>query len=177
MSIISSILGNVADMEGRLPEDEDPVLLTSEERASAHGALTTRGGRVIRVSLPRGTELNDGDVLAVADGVAVVVRAAPETLFAVRPQTALMWGVAGFHLGNLHRPVRFRDDAMLTPAERKVAEVLSDAGIAFETVETAFVGTRYGSYAGHAHGHDHGHGHDPDHAHDHAHGHRLDENA
>lgn len=171
MTIITSILGTVAELADGITGGEDPVLLTSEERASAHGSLTTRGGRTVRVSLPRGSELNDGDVLAIEDGTAVVVRAADEALFVVKPETARMWGVAGFHLGNLHRPVRFRDDAMLTPAELKVADVLRDAGIPFEAVEAPFVGMRYGSYSGHDHDHDHSHSHSHDHDHAHPHDH------
>ena len=53
MSVITSILGNVADMAGALV-DEDPVFLTSEERASAHMAVETAAGRKVRISLPRG---------------------------------------------------------------------------------------------------------------------------
>ena len=169
MAIITSILGPVAELADQAPRGEDPVFLTSEERASAHGSLTTKGGRTVRVSLPRGSELNDGDVLAIEEGTAIVVRAADESLFVVRPHTDRMWGVAGFHLGNLHRPVRFRDDAMLTPAELKVADVLRDAGIPFEAVEAPFVGMRYGSYSGHDHDHDHGHAHPHDHHHHHHH--------
>src|SRR6056297_2238 len=109
MTIISSIPGTVGDLAGRITKGEDPEFVTSEERASAHGVLTSRGGRRIRISLPRGTELNDGDVLSIEDGTAVVVRAAEDALFRITPESGLMWGVAAFHLGNLHRPVRFLD--------------------------------------------------------------------
>jgi len=179
MPVISTILGTAAGLADRITAGEDPVLLSSEERASAHGPLTTRGGRRLNISLPRGTELNDGDVLAIENGTAIVVRPAAEALFVVRPRTALEWGIAGFHLGNLHRPVRFRDDAILTPAEPKAAEVLRDAGIAFEERETPFVGRRYGSYSGHGHSHSHSHGPGESggdsHGHDHGHLHRHDE--
>ena len=140
MTIISSIPGTVDDLAGQITNGEDPVLVTSEERASAHGVLTSRGGRSVRISLPRGTELNDGDVLSIEDGTAVVVRAADEALFRITPENGLMWGVAAFHLGNLHRPVRFLDTAMLTPADVRVAEVLKDAGVGFEAIEAPLRG-------------------------------------
>jgi urease accessory protein len=41
----------------------DPLMLTSDERASGHFTAETASGRVVRVSLPRGIELQDGDVL------------------------------------------------------------------------------------------------------------------
>ena len=33
--------------------------------------------------------------------------AANEDIFLLEPDTSLKWGVAGYTLGNLHRPVRF----------------------------------------------------------------------
>jgi urease accessory protein len=172
MPVITEILFRGEDCPEGLAED--PVHLTSEERSSPHMVLETVGGRVLRISLPRGTELHDGDVLAQEGDTLVVVRATEEDLFEVAPDTPLMWGVAGFHLGNLHRPVRFRDGAMLTPADPKVADVLRESGVLFTQTKAPFVGTRYGSYAGHDHDHDHHHGHGHDHgappgehAHDH----------
>ena len=166
MSVITQVLFSAeACPEG---VEEDPVFLTSEQRSSPHMLFETAAGRVLRISLPRGSELKDGDVLAEETGTIVVVRAANEALFKLAPDGALMWGVAGFHLGNLHRPVRFQDGAMLTPADPKVADVLRDAGVGFTRVEAPFVGTRYGSYSGHDHDHDHDHtASDHGHHHDH----------
>ncbi len=174
MPVITAVLGTVSEMAATAG-GEDALFLTSEERASAHMAAVTEGGRAVKISLPRGTELNDGDVLAVEGDTMIVARAAKERLFVVAPGSALEWGIAAFHLGNLHRPVRFRDDAMLTPADAKVADVLRGSGITFETTEAPFIGVRYGSYAGHDHDHSHDHahahgqGHDHSHEHDHSH--------
>lgn len=162
MSIITSVIGTVSDLKGTFLH-EDCLPLTSEGRSSAHMSALTEGGRRIRISLPRGTELNDGDVLARDGDTVIVVRAANEDLFSVAPQTARLWGVAAFHLGNLHRPVRFSDDAMLTPADLMVADVLRESGIDFERIDAPFIGTRYGSYSGHDHHTDHDHNHAHDH--------------
>lgn len=150
MSVITDILGTIADLEGRY-RDEDPLYLTSEERASPHMVGHTEGGRKLRISLPRGEELNDGDVLALDGDAAVVVRAAPEELYVVRPKDVVSWGVVGFQLGNLHRPVRFTEDAMLTPADPMVADMLDRTGVAYEKRTMPFVGKRYGSHVGHHH--------------------------
>jgi urease accessory protein len=171
MDIVTQILGTVDEMAGRF-EIEDPVLLTSDERASAHRLLRSRDGRSVRVSLPRQAELYDGDVLAIESNVAVVVRSAPEELLVISPKDQLSWGVTGFQLGNLHRPVRFTEKAMLTPADPTVADVLTRLGIAFEWRTLPFVGNRYGAHGDHGHGDDdHGHGSHShgDHAHHHGH--------
>ena len=93
MPVITSVLGTATEMAG-MARGEDAIRLTSEERASAHMAAFSEGGRRVKISLPRGTELNDGDVLAIEGDTMIVVRAAPELLFAVAPQTARMWGTS-----------------------------------------------------------------------------------
>ncbi len=159
MAIVTAVLGTVDGMRGRIAS-EDPILLNSEERASAHLAARSEGGRAVRISLPRGTEINDGDVLALDGTTAVVARAAPEALYVVRPEDAFTWGVAGYQLGNLHRPVRFTEAGMLTPADPMVADLLTRLGIAFEERTMPFVGRRFGAHGAHHHDHDHDHHHD-----------------
>ncbi len=155
MTVVTAVLGTVESLCGRF-ESEDPVLLSSEERASAHLVGRSEAGREVRISLPRGTEINDGDVLALDGTTAVVARAAPEALYVVNPDDAFTWGVAGYQLGNLHRPVRFGDDGMLTPADPMVADLLARLGIAFKERTMPFVGRRYGAHgAHHHHHHDH----------------------
>ena len=131
MAVVTAVLGTVETLRDRITA-EDPILLTSEERASAHMAGRSRSGRRVRISLPRGSELNDGDVLALDGGTALVVYAAPEALYLVSPGDARDWGVAGYQLGNLHRPVRFTDEGMLTPVDPMVAALLGRLGIAFD---------------------------------------------
>ena len=150
MAVVTEVLGTVEALQGRI-EAEDPVLLTSEERASAHLVGRSREGRSLRISLPRGVELNDGDVLAIEGATAVVVRAAPEALYVVNPEDARAWGVAGYQLGNLHRPVRFAEEGMLTPADPAVADLFARLGIAYEARTMPFVGRRYGAHGSHHH--------------------------
>lgn len=170
MSVIERIIGHIDTISPR-PAKVERVPLTSEERASAHMVAYSETGRSLRISLPRGTELGDGDVLAIEGDTALVVAAAEEDLYFVRPKDAYQAGVAGYQLGNLHRPVRFTPDALLTPADPMVADLLGRLGIGFDRRRAPFVGARYGAYAAHHHdhGHDHGHGHGHGHDHDHHH--------
>lgn len=152
MSVITSSLGSVGAIEQSFKR-EDPLPLTAEERSSPHLLARTQAGRELRISFPRESELNDGDVLAIEGDVAVVVRAAPEALYVIRPKTAFDWGVAGFQLGNLHRPVRFTEEAMLTPRDPMVADIFQRLEIAYEEQVIPFIGKRYGSFVGHHHDH------------------------
>ncbi|UBF29995.1 urease accessory protein UreE (plasmid) [Kovacikia minuta CCNUW1] len=150
MDVITEVLGTLTDIQ---PKHIDPLLLTSEERLSPHGVVYTANQRKLRISLPRSTELQDGDVLAIDGEVAIVVAAAPEDLFVISPANSLDWGMTGFNLGNLHRSVRFTDSAILTPADPLVADLLTRLGIPFERQTIPFVGQRSSlQVSGHSHG-------------------------
>lgn len=153
MDVIAEIVGQFSTLQHKIKQT-DPLILTSEQRLSPHMLGRTVGNRTIRISLPRSQELFDGDVLAFDGEVAIVVAAAPEDLFIISPDSKLSWGVVGFHLGNLHRPVRFTETSILTPADAVVADMLERIGIAFEQRITPFIGHRHGVQASpHVHTH------------------------
>lgn len=159
MNVITEIVGTLSTLQQPI-KHTDPLILTSEERLSPHMLGRTVGDRALRISLPRSAELFDGDVLAINGDVAIVVAAAPEDLLIISPDNQLTWGVVGFQLGNLHRPVRFTETSILTPADPLVAEMLERIGIAFAQQMTPFIGQRYGSQnSPHSHEHAHTHAH------------------
>jgi urease accessory protein len=152
--IVEAVLGNLTELDGPV-EAVDELELTTEERDRAHLRARSRGNRELIISLPRGVELHDGDVVYAEDGVAVVVVAAPEDVLEVSPQTPREWALAAYQLGNLHRPARFLPDAILTPYDRSSAEMLRALGVATRRVQRGFVGERCGALTNHRHGHLH----------------------
>ena len=151
MSVITSVIGNTCDSNGAEFVRQERFVLTAEERSSAHGVIFSENKVSLNISLPRGTELEDGDILSIKHGVAMVISAANEDIFLLEPDTSLKWGVAGYTLGNLHRPVRFWGNKILTPKNEKVADVLMAADLAFVEKCAPFVGKRYGAYTAHSH--------------------------
>lgn len=150
MTLISSIMGHLSELKN--VTSVDPLELTSEERASPHFVATTSAGRLFRVSLPRGSELNDGDVLCFDDEIAIVVKAKEEDLLFLKPgDDAVTWWAACYQLGNFHRPARFLDDGVLTPHDPLTAQLLTRLGIPFDRVVAPFVGRRYGAAGAHHH--------------------------
>ena len=154
--VVEAVLGRLADHEGSFRE-VDPLELTSEERARGHLRGRTKGGRELLVSIDRGPELEEGDVLALVDGVAVVVAAAAEDVLEVLPASSWEWGVAAYQLGNMHRQVRFNEHGFLTPYEPSSEEALIGLGVPYRRLQRAFSGERIRSLGGHRHDK---HGHD-----------------
>lgn len=155
MSIVTAMVGRLSEM--KWTGGVDALELTSEERASAHFAVKTDGGRHLRVSLPRGAELQDGDVLMLDGDTAVAVKAKEETLLLIRPgEDRIAWWAACYQLGNFHRPARFREDGILTLDDPLAAQMLGGLGIPFERVRAPFVGRRFGAAGAHHHHVEHG---------------------
>jgi urease accessory protein len=157
--IVEAVLGNLTELDQPV-EAVDELELTTEERERAHLCARSRGNRELIISLPRGEELHDGDVVYVEDGVAVVVAAAPEDVLEVNPRTPREWALAAYQLGNLHRPARFLPDAILTPYDRSSAEMLRALGVATHRVKRGFVGERCRTLTHHHY--DHLHSDEPD---------------
>jgi urease accessory protein len=157
--VVAAVLGNLADFDPGV-ERVDELELTAEERERAHRRVRSRGNRELIISLPRGEELHDGDVVYVEGGVAVVVVAAPEDVLEVSPRTTREWALVAYQLGNLHRPARFLEDAILTPYDGSTGDVLRGLGLLVRRVTRGFVGERYGAVV---HQHDrHSHQHSDD---------------
>jgi urease accessory protein len=156
--VVSAILGRLEQLQPRA-SNVDAVELTAEQRQRAHLRVRSREGRELAISLPRGVELQAGDVLAFDGEVALAVAAAAEDLLEVAPASARQWGVAAYQLGNLHREVRFLEDVLLTPYDHTSEEVMQRSQIASRRVQRGFVGERYGAYTGGLHHHHHEHGH------------------
>ena len=166
MGVISQVVCGISELDARY--GVDPLMLTSEERANGHFMAETASGRTVRISLPRGTELQDGDVLAIDGDWAVVVRAAEEDLILVTPRDdAVQWAAACYQLGNLHRPARFLEAGVLTLADPMALQILKGLDIGVESVCRPFTGRRFGAAGAHHHHEQppvHHHHHDDTHA-------------
>lgn len=166
MGVISSVIGQRSELP--VNAEVDLLELTSEERASPHFAAITGEGRELRVSLPRGSELQDGDILCFDDETAVVVKAKDEDLLLIKPgDDSVLWWAACYQLGNFHRPARFRDDGILTPNDPLAAQMLARLGVQVERLSAPFVGRRFGAAGAHHHAPHHAEAHDAARHHEH----------
>jgi urease accessory protein len=150
--VVSAVLGNLAELDRRI-ETVDELELTAEERERAHLRVRSTGHRELIISLPRGEELHDGDIVYVEGGVAIVVVAAPEDVLEVSPRTTREWALIAYQLGNLHRPARFLPNAILTPYDRSSEEVLRVLGVPTRHTTRGFVGERCGAFMHQHHRH------------------------
>lgn len=116
--------------EGRL----DEVTVEEREARKSRLRLSTLQGRDVGLQLPRGTELQDGDVFALEeDGGGVLIRIALQEVMVLTPRSTLgtqerwAWAIRlGHVLGNQHWPIAVEGEQILTPVavDRAVMETV-----------------------------------------------------
>src|SRR4051812_24918906 len=105
------ILGNLSDEYfSSLPRGRDRLEIHWWELDLRAMRITTHGGLLVRVLLPRGVFLNEGDVLFHDGAMLVVVRVHPCEVLVIRPIGARQMGVVALTLGNLHAPTEITGD-------------------------------------------------------------------
>ncbi|PAY24230.1 urease accessory protein UreE [Dietzia natronolimnaea] len=168
----TAILGHVTDAAyaGR---DVDTVLVPWGDARKHRQVLTTVGGLQVSLTLPRGTFLSDGSVVA-DDGSTIVVVARPDEEAVVMDfadnvgvdavRRALVFG---YILGNQHAPLEVSAQQVRTP-------LMTSAGTAEEMLRSLHLNGRVEAVALAANGwtntsSDHRHSHSHSHSHDHEH--------
>lgn len=109
--IVTEILGSLHEPAGAAAVGSravDPVMMSGADRVKRIQRLRTRGGRELGLRLPAGRpDLADGDILALTDETAIVVRVETTDVLLITPDSALRMGVVAHTLGNRHLPAQF----------------------------------------------------------------------
>ena len=134
------------------------VTLTLDQRQRSRLRATLDDGREVGILLPRGTTLRDGDRLFSADGLAVRVRAAPESLSRVDCADPLGLARAAYHLGNRHVALQIEPGRLYYLHDHVLDDLVRGLGLAvgterrpFEPEPGAYSGLGPSGHRAHAH--------------------------
>ncbi|MFM2429271.1 MAG: hypothetical protein RLZZ511_484 [Cyanobacteriota bacterium] len=154
--------------------------LTADERTRSRYRYDLPNGLTIYLQLPRGTVLQDGDVLRSATGECLRISAKPEPVLTVTARTALELMLATYHLGNRHVPLEVTANYLRLAPDSVLQQMLVEQLKVNVTVEIAPFCPQSGAYQSGAyqssndtsgsHGHSHGHYHSHHEHHSHSHG-------
>ncbi len=133
----------------RLPEGPPPaavevwqLALTAEERSRSRSyhQLTGEAGAAIevRVQLPRGSVLADGDWLAAATGEVLQTIAKPEPVAIARAAEPLVLLRVAYHLGNRHVPLELHQDCSIFSRDRVLQQLAETLGATVEEAIAPF---------------------------------------
>ncbi len=141
-----------ADVVGNLP-------LTADERTRSRYRYDLTDGLAVYLQLPRGTVLQDGDLLQSEDGQRMRVRAKPEPVMTVTASTALELMLATYHLGNRHVPLEVTDRYLRLAPDSVLKDLLIEQLHVQVTEETAAFCPQAGAYQHQHQKHSHDHHH------------------
>ncbi|MBD2252516.1 urease accessory protein UreE [Nostoc parmelioides] len=126
--------------------------LTAEERCRSRHRFETEDGQVVFLRLPRGTVLQDGDILQdETNGNLIRIAAKPEPVLTVVAQTQLLLMRAAYHLGNRHVPVEITPTYLRLSPDTVLQTMLEHMGLEI-TAEILPFQPELGAY-GHHHPH------------------------
>ena len=134
------------------------LTLPFEQRTKTRLRVTLDDGSDAGLFLARGSTLRDGDCLASEDGVAVRVRAAPETVSSARCTDPLLFARACYHLGNRHVLLQITSGLLRYRHDHVLDDMLRGLGLEVIVEEAPFEpepGAYGGPGTGHVHAHDH----------------------
>lgn len=119
----------------RLRADADASIsftlsLTAEERTRTRHRFETPEGQALYLRLPRGTVLQDGDLLQSEEGEVVVrIVAKAEPVLTVTAQTSVALLKASYHLGNRHVPLEITPNYLRLTPDPVLRTMLEHLGI------------------------------------------------
>lgn len=123
------------------------IPMTAADRRRVRRRVVAPDGSVFELALPTGTVLPAGGALHVTEEVVYRIVAAPERVLVVRPRSIREAAFVGHLIGNLHRDVDLRDDALVAlwdaPLERRIRE----SDLDYEVDEQPFRGRPPGEHA------------------------------
>ena len=117
----------------------EAVWLDWHDRRKVRQRVTGDAGTQLLLALPRGTVLAEGQCLYRDAERQVVVKARPQPLFKIDPQSPVEACRIAHHLGNWHRPIQIDPDGVIwVERDRPIADWLQRTDIGFESLESPF---------------------------------------
>lgn len=124
--------------------------LTAEERTRSRHRFETPDGKELYLRLPRGTVLQEGDLLQSEDGETVIqIAAKPEPVLTVTAQKPVDLLRASYHLGNRHVPLEVTPGYLRLSPDSVLQTMLEQLGMEVQEEVVPFQ-PETGAY-GHSH--------------------------
>ncbi|MBD2022512.1 urease accessory protein UreE [Leptolyngbya sp. FACHB-36] len=128
---------------------QQTLSLTAEERTRSRHRFDMPDGQVVFLQLPRGTVLQNGDVLQSDDGQRVQIISKAEPVLTVQAETPLALLQAAYHLGNRHVPLEITSAYLRLSPDPVLRDLLQHRGLQI-TEEMQPFQPEMGAY-GHSH--------------------------
>jgi urease accessory protein len=114
------------------------LTLIHELRQKSRQRVTLNNGQEVGLFLPRGTTLQEGDLLEAGNGLIIEVKAADETLSAALTTDPLLLLRACYHLGKRHVPAQITESRVSYLHDHVLDEMMQGLGLEVVTYNGPF---------------------------------------
>lgn len=129
--ILDKILGNIKDMED-IHCHVERIYLESDELLKRVLRVTSDHGHEYGISLPKGSEMRDGDILFNDGHNMVVISVKEDDVIVITPRDINEMGEVAHNLGNKHLPVQIEDGKIIIQYDYLVEKFLQNLQVNFE---------------------------------------------
>ena len=129
--ILNKILGNIEDMK-EINCHIERVYLESDELLKRVLRVTSDHGHEYGISLPKGSEMKDGDILFNDGHNIVVISVKEDDVIVITPRDINEMGEIAHNLGNKHLPVQIEDGKIIIQYDYLIEKFLQDLKVNFE---------------------------------------------
>ena len=129
--ILDKILGNIKDMTD-IHCHIERIYLESDELLKRVLRVTSDHGHEYGISLPKGSEMKDGDILFNDGHNIVVISVKEDDVIVITPRDINEMGEIAHNLGNKHLPVQIEDGKIIIQYDYLIEKFLQDLKVNFE---------------------------------------------
>ena len=129
--ILDKILGNIKDMTD-IHCHIERIYLESNELLKRVLRVTSDHGHEYGISLPKGSEMKDGDILFNDGHNIVVISVKEDDVIVITPRDINEMGEIAHNLGNKHLPVQIEDGKIIIQYDYLIEKFLQDLKVNFE---------------------------------------------
>ena len=129
--ILDKILGNIKDMK-EIHCHIERIYLESDELLKRVLRVTSDHGHEYGISLPKGSEMKDGDILFNDGHNIVVISVKEDDVIVITPRDINEMGEIAHNLGNKHLPVQIEAGKIIIQYDYLIEKFLQDLKVNFE---------------------------------------------
>ncbi|MCF2626028.1 urease accessory protein UreE [Fusobacterium perfoetens] len=129
--ILDKILGNIKDMKD-IHCHIERVYLESDELLKRVLRVTSDHGHEYGISLPKGSEMKDGDILFNDGHNIIVISVKEDDVIVITPRDINEMGEIAHNLGNKHLPIQIEDGKIIIQYDYLIEKFLQDLKVNFE---------------------------------------------
>lgn len=122
--IFNEVVGNISEITNLDKYHVEKIHINNEDLLRRILRVTSDHDKEYGISLEKGNNLNDGDLLYNQDNKLIVIKVNTEDVLVIKPDNITQMGKIAHELGNRHLQAQFEDGKMIVQYDNLVEEKL-----------------------------------------------------